>query len=146
MRISLLKLAVLSVLAAPLAAVAGQHMHGSGSDEDMVWSESGHELVMHSHDGSGIVVDSTQPSPYHGLRSGDVVLSLDGRGMTHLHDLMDALRRHDRSPAILRVRRGGSEVALSLSPSDCKALVPPPPPPPPAPPPPPPPPPPPSNY
>ncbi len=133
----ILKIAACFILAAPFVALAGEHMHGSGSDEDMVWSDDGHELVMHSHDGSGIVVDSTQPSPYHGLRGGDVVLSLDGRGLTRLHDLMDALRRHDKSPAILRVRRDGGVVSLTLSAADCKALVPPPPPSPPAPPPPP---------
>jgi S1-C subfamily serine protease len=135
-----LMIAAFSILAAPLVALAGEHMHGSRSNEDMVWSDNGHELVMHSNDQSGIVVDSTQPSPYHGLRSGDVVLSIDGHGMTRLHDLMDALQRHDKLPATLRVRRGGVVVALTLSPVDCKALVPPPPPPPPAPPPPPPPP------
>jgi hypothetical protein len=137
---TILKIAFLSLLAAPLVAHADQHLHGSGSDEDLVWSDNGHELVMHSHDGNGIVVDSATPSPYHGLRGGDIVLSLDGRGVTHLHDLMDALRRHDKSAAILRVRRNGGEIALTLSQADCKALVPPPPPPPPAPPPPPPPP------
>jgi S1-C subfamily serine protease len=135
----ILMIAAFSILVTPLVALAGQHMHDSGSGENIVWSENDHELVMHSSDSSGIVIDSTRPSPYHGLRGGDVVLSLDGRGITHLHDLMDALRRHDKSPAILRVRRGGSEVSLTLSPTDCRALVPPPPPAPPPPPPPPPP-------
>ncbi len=127
---------LLSALLASTSAPAGKHHTDSFS-----WNDDGQSLSLHSNDTSGIVVDRTTPTPFHGLQAGDIIVAIDDRPIAQVSELLKALRDHRASAAKLRVRRAGNEVALNWASADYAMLVPSPPPAPPAPPPPPPPPP-----
>lgn len=127
---------VLSATLAATVAFADTRVHSS--DSDYSWSENGRGLSLHSHGASGIVVDRTNPVPFHGLRPGDVIVAVDGHAVTQVNDLLKAVRGHDTTPMTMRVHRAGSDVTLSWTHAEFHALFPSPPqppPPPPAPPP-----------
>ena len=125
---------LLSAALASTSALAGIQ-YGHNSDDDFSWSNDGHSVSMHSNDRSGVVVGETWPTPFHGLQSGDVILSIDNRRLARVGELLQALRDHGPSPATLRIRRAGAEVTVSWTHAECQALNPwsPPPPPPPPP-------------
>lgn len=126
---------VLAATLASMAAVAGSEPHHN-SDSQYSWSENGHSLSLHSTGRSGIVVDHTTPTPFHGLQSGDVILTIDGHPSTRVDELLQSVRKHGNSQITLRIRRSGAEVNVVWTPAEFQAMFPPapaPPSPPPAP-------------
>jgi membrane-associated protease RseP (regulator of RpoE activity) len=131
--------ALLAITSASMYVVAGaRHVHSS--DSDFSWSDDEHALSLHSHNGSGIVVDRAKPSPLNGMQAGDVIVSIDGRAVAQIDDLMRAIRSHAQSPSTVTIRRAGHEVRVTWTYAETRAMFetvlfpPPPPPAPPAPP------------
>ena len=137
------KYSVVLVLSAALSASMGADAGSSrresshSSVNTFSWTEDGQSLVLRSQsDGASageVLVMRAEPSPFHGLRAGDVILAVDGRPLHQVEGLMRALRA-SRPDVALRVRHDGADTTLVWSRADYRALVPPPPPAPPAPP------------
>jgi len=114
---------LLSAALASTCVVAGTG-HARSSSDDFSWSVDGQSLRLHSSDGTGVVVEGTEPTPFHGLQTGDVILSIDNHRVARVGDLLQALRYQGHSPAALRVRRAGAEITVSWTHAECQALNP----------------------
>ena len=124
---------VLAVAMATSLGVAARSSHATVND--FSWSDGGQSLALHSQSddtsAGNVVVTRAEPSPFHGLRAGDMIVAVDGRPLHQVEGLMRAL--HGRtSDVALRVRRGGAETTLVWSRADYRVFLPPPPPAPPA--------------
>jgi hypothetical protein len=130
-------LLLLAVAIAPPAHAGLQFAHTTV--DAFSWASDGQAFGLHSQTGGGIVVTRAEPSPFHGLQRGDVILAVDGSPVRQVEQFTRALLGRT-SPVRLRVRRGHAETTLVWSHADYRLFAPPEPPAPPQPPAPPPPP------
>jgi membrane-associated protease RseP (regulator of RpoE activity) len=77
-----------------------------GDDVERAFGVGKDVTVVHVAEGS--------PAQRAGLRVGDRLHQVDGEGIHRTTDVYDALRASEPDPIVLRVRRGGEELALSL--------------------------------
>jgi len=123
-----------AVLVAAMAATPCARAGTTTSVSDFSWSEDGQSLGLHSQTGNaGVVVTHASPEPFHGLRTGDVLLAADGKPLHQVEQLTRLLRGRTR-PLELRVQRGQRLTTLVWSQADYRAFAPAPPPAPPPPP------------
>jgi len=74
-------------------------------------------LLFVPHDGLWIVnVAPGYPATSAGLRSGDVVLSIDGKAVTSRTDFIAIVRAHAHEPVELIVRRGEKQLTVKVRP------------------------------
>ncbi len=118
---TIIALLLSATLAFASVAAGTQHSHNHSND-DFSWSDNGQSVKLHSTEESGVVVDRAEPKPFHGLQAGDIILAIDSHPVARVGELLKALRDHDTSSATLRVRRAGSEVALTWTHAECQAL------------------------
>jgi S1-C subfamily serine protease len=121
-------LALSALMATSIAARAGST---SRRVDDFSWTDRGQALALHSESTGAsadhVVVTRAEPAGFHGLRTGDVILALDGVPLHQVEALMRALRGRT-SPVRLRIRRGDAESTLVWSRADYRVVAPPPPP------------------
>src|SRR5262249_4354464 len=61
-------------------------------------------------------VEAGSPAETAGIRSGDVLLSVEGKPIQALQDLSQALEKSQSKPVDLKVLRNGQELGLSVTP------------------------------
>ena len=100
-----------------LLLVAGLALRAAAADSPgsvvlgIVPQEQGNRLVVSR------VAEET-PADGAGIRPGDILLSVEGRGIATREDLQNALQQmRAGKPAELRVLRGGEEIAVTLTPA-----------------------------
>jgi regulator of sigma E protease len=59
---------------------------------------------------------SNKPAQRAGMRSGDLVLSINGQHISTWLEFVDAIKNSGGQPALIKVRRGNSEVNLTVEP------------------------------
>jgi regulator of sigma E protease len=60
------------------------------------------------------MVEAYSPAVAAGLRPGDRVVSIDGKALANWNEVAKAIRKHGDSPLVMRVLRGGEELAFDI--------------------------------
>lgn len=104
------------------------------TDDSLIWRSEGQAIELHSDNRYGIEVTDVNPVALRNLRKGDVILAVDGHPVKHVAELLHLLYASKPAAVKVRLRRGGSEQALTIPAADYTHIVSPQPPQPPAPP------------
>lgn len=119
-----------------MPAMAGSlYVHQDNGTGSLSWHDGDRTLIMESSDRDGIRVLEARPEGVLDLRSGDVVLAVNGHSVTRISGMLDRLRADKPANARLTVRRDGKPQVMTVAVRDYMRFMPPKPPAPPAPPP-----------
>lgn len=114
-------LVLTAVTAMPVQA--GWYNYQHNTHDNLTWKDPNHALSLHSGSGNGVEVTKTNPASVWGLHQGDVILAIDSHPVKHVSELLDRLYASMPNAVNIRLRRGNSEVVLTIAASDYRSIV-----------------------